>query len=90
MTYPRPLQVNMFAAWAVIALVMVSAAAARRVFMSFLANLSAVCLLSAVFPDLRQGQQSAAGCENDRAFDDNGCFLNAHETVLRCGAYVGL
>src|SRR5271155_1014311 len=53
-------------------------------------DLSAVCLISAVFPDRCQGQQSAAGCENDRALDDNRCFLNAHETVLRCGGYVGL
>jgi len=53
-------------------------------------DLSAVCLLSAVFPDRRRWQQSAAGCENDRALDDDRCSLNAHEAVLRCRGDVGL
>jgi hypothetical protein len=53
-------------------------------------KLSAVRYVSGVFPDRCPGQQSAAGRENHRTLDDNGRFLNAHETVLRCGAYVGL
>jgi hypothetical protein len=53
-------------------------------------NLSAVRLISGLFPDRCQGQQSAAGRENHRTLDDNGRFLNAHETVLRRSGYVGL
>jgi hypothetical protein len=48
MAYPRPPQVNMSAAWTVTAPVMASAAAARRVFMSFLANLAIYPLPEAI------------------------------------------